>query len=63
MAALFQARVVQSVLSPIRMQQRFLNLHEYQSKALMQKFNVRVQKFAVADKADEAQQAAIKLRA
>ena len=36
-------------------QVRLLNLHEYQSKALMQQYNVRVQKFRVADRADQAQ--------
>jgi len=33
---------------------RFLNLHEYQSKSLMEKFGVRVQRGKVAGTADEA---------
>jgi hypothetical protein len=33
---------------------RFINLHEYQSKELMQRFNVAIQKFRVAETATEA---------
>lgn len=40
---------------------RFLNLHEYQSKELMEKYNVRVQKGYVADSAEEAKEVADKL--
>lgn len=46
----------------MRTQRRLLNLHEYQSKALMQQFDVRVQKFKVADKADDAQHFAEQLQ-
>lgn len=38
-----------------------LNLHEYQSKGLMQKYNVSVQKFRVADSAEDAQKFAKEL--
>lgn len=37
---------------------RCLNLHEYQSKALMQKYGIAVQKFEVADDASAATQKA-----
>jgi len=40
---------------------RFLNLHEYQSKALMSKYNVRVQKGEVASTPEEAEQVAERL--
>jgi hypothetical protein len=40
---------------------RFLNLHEYQSKALMNKYNVRVQKGEVASTPEEAEQVAERL--
>lgn len=33
---------------------RFLNLHEYQSKDLLQKYGVNVQKGSMADTADKA---------
>ena len=33
---------------------RYLNLHEYQSKELMAKYNVAVQKFRTAETAEEA---------
>lgn len=33
---------------------RFLNLHEYQSKDLMEKFNVQVQKGKMAESASAA---------
>ncbi len=36
---------------------RFLNLHEYQSKDLMNKFNVRVQRGIMADSAEKAEAA------
>ncbi|GAB5370347.1 hypothetical protein AAMO2058_001484800 [Amorphochlora amoebiformis] len=39
---------------PLRSQKRFLNLHEYQSKSLMSKFGVRVQKGMVAESPEEA---------
>lgn len=38
----------------ITTQKRFLNLHEYQSKGLMAKYDVRVQKGATADTPEEA---------
>ena len=37
---------------------RFLNLHEYQSKEVMEKFNVVVQKGDVADSAEKARKVA-----
>ena len=40
--------------SVLAMQQRFLNLHEYQSKDLMSKFDVRVQRGIMADSAEGA---------
>ena len=40
---------------------RNLNLHEYQSKELMQKFSIAVQKFKPADNAAQAEQAAREL--
>jgi succinyl-CoA synthetase beta subunit len=40
------------------MQKRFLNLHEYQSKGLMQKYGIAVQKFQTAETAAEAEAAA-----
>lgn len=42
-------------------QVRFLNLHEYQSKALMEKYGVNTQRFLVATTPDEAEKAAKKL--
>lgn len=42
-------------------QVRFLNLHEYQSKALMEKYGVNTQRFLVATTPDEAEKAANKL--
>ena len=42
---------------------RHLNLHEYQSKELMQKFSIAVQKFKPADNAAQAEQAARELSA
>lgn len=47
----------------LQAQARFLDLHEYQSKALMSKYNVRVQKGQVASSAEEAEQIAQSLRA
>jgi len=41
---------------------RYLNLHEYQSKDLMNKFNVRVQRGIMAETADAAEEAAKELR-
>ncbi len=40
---------------------RFINLHEYQSKQLMQRFNIAVQKFQVADTPEGATRAAQEL--
>lgn len=39
-------------------QVRHLNLHEYQSKQLMAKHNVNVQRFAIAESIDQAENAA-----
>jgi acyl-CoA synthetase (NDP forming) len=50
-----------TVRAPIAEQTRQLNLHEYQSKALMQKYNVTVQKFRPAESAAEAEAAAKEL--
>ncbi len=41
---------------------RRLNLHEYQSKELMTKYNVAVQKFKTAETAQQAEQYAKQLR-
>ncbi len=46
-----------------REQKRYLNLHEYQSKGLMAKYGVRVQKGQVAESAEEAKEIATKLKA
>ncbi len=48
-------------LSPVCNQYRMLNLHEYQSKWLMQQHQVRVQKFRVADSPELAQKYAEEL--
>lgn len=40
---------------------RCLNLHEYQSKELMSKYNIGVQKFIIAETAEDAGSAAKKL--
>jgi succinyl-CoA synthetase beta subunit len=40
---------------------RYLNLHEYQSKELMAKYGIRVQKGAVASSVEEAEQIATRL--
>eukprot|EP00043_Microstomoeca_roanoka_P006413 m.62580 g.62580 ORF g.62580 m.62580 type:complete len:423 (+) comp13403_c0_seq1:117-1385(+) len=45
------------------LQVRNLNLHEYQSKELMQRFGVAVQPFRTAETADQAEQGARELRA
>ena len=37
---------------------RNLNLHEYQSKALMEKYNVRVQRWRLAKTPEEAEEQA-----
>lgn len=42
-------------------QQRYLNLHEYQSKQLMEKYGVRVQRGSVASTPDEAKHIAEQL--
>lgn len=39
-------------------QVRYLNLHEYQSKQLMAKHNVNVQRFAIAETVEQAENAA-----
>lgn len=46
-----------------RVQRRALNLHEYQSKEQMLKYNVAVQKFRTADTAEQAEQYARELSA
>lgn len=47
----------------VNIQVRHLNLHEYQSKNLMSKYNVRVQKGLTASTPEEAEAAAKKLLA
>ncbi|KAG0208720.1 Succinate--CoA ligase [GDP-forming] subunit beta, mitochondrial [Mortierella sp. GBA30] len=44
-------------------QVRYLNLHEYQSKQLMAKHNVNVQRFAIAETVEQAENAAKGLKA
>ncbi|KAF9960901.1 Succinate--CoA ligase [GDP-forming] subunit beta, mitochondrial [Mortierella alpina] len=44
-------------------QVRYLNLHEYQSKQLMAKHNVNVQRFAIAETVEQAENAARGLKA
>ncbi|KAF9978944.1 Succinate--CoA ligase [GDP-forming] subunit beta, mitochondrial [Mortierella antarctica] len=44
-------------------QVRYLNLHEYQSKQLMAKHNVNVQRFAIAETVEQAETAARGLKA
>lgn len=53
---------LQSAAKPMqRVAVRHLNLHEYQSKALMAKYNVRVQKGMVASTPEEAERIAVQL--
>lgn len=40
---------------------RFINLHEYQAKALMEKAGVNIQKFRVGETAEEIEKAAKEL--
>lgn len=42
-------------------QVRYLNLHEYQSKQLMAKHNINVQRFAIAETVEQAENAALGL--
>ncbi|KAG0359290.1 Succinate--CoA ligase [GDP-forming] subunit beta, mitochondrial [Podila minutissima] len=44
-------------------QVRYLNLHEYQSKQLMAKHNINVQRFAIAETVEQAENAARGLKA
>ncbi|KAG0329232.1 Succinate--CoA ligase [GDP-forming] subunit beta, mitochondrial [Podila horticola] len=44
-------------------QVRYLNLHEYQSKQLMAKHNINVQRFAIAETVEQAENAALGLKA
>eukprot|EP01102_Stenamoeba_stenopodia_P004775 TRINITY_DN1513_c0_g2_i1.p1 TRINITY_DN1513_c0_g2~~TRINITY_DN1513_c0_g2_i1.p1 ORF type:complete len:423 (+),score=150.99 TRINITY_DN1513_c0_g2_i1:122-1390(+) len=55
--------VLRSVKSSMVAQARFLNLHEFQSKELMNKFGVNTQRWALATTAEEAKSAAINLKA
>ena len=60
-ATLITSRL-QSAAKPVqRVAVRHLNLHEYQSKALMAKYNVRVQKGMVASTPEEAERIAVQL--
>ncbi len=56
-------RGLRAVSSPLHVVRgaRALNLHEYQSKELMQKFDVSIQKFKAANTAAEAEAAAKQL--
>ncbi len=54
----FKSTVTRTRQSLVNNPVRHLNLHEYQSKDLMNKFNVRVQRGKVADTAEQAQQIA-----
>lgn len=49
--------------SSAALQLRCLNLHEYQSKELMSRYQINTQKFKVAKTADEAAKAATELGA
>ena len=53
-------RVTPASLTPLSATQhvRHLNLHEYQSKELMQKYNISIQKFKAVDNAKDAEKAA-----
>ena len=42
-------------------QRRFLNLHEYQAKSLLDKYGVATQQFRVVDNASDAKKAALDL--
>ncbi|KAI1298313.1 Succinate--CoA ligase [GDP-forming] subunit beta, mitochondrial [Mortierella claussenii] len=44
-------------------QVRYLNLHEYQSKQLMAKHNINVQRFAIVESVEQAHNAALGLKA
>eukprot|EP00124_Ichthyophonus_hoferi_P001801 Ihof_evm1s105 gene=Ihof_evmTU1s105 len=46
---------------PTVTQLRFLNLHEYQSKELMEKFDIPIQKFCTVDNASDARAASAAL--
>jgi len=46
-----------------QLQKRFFNLHEYQSKQLMDKFNVKNQRWQLAESAEQAEKAAESLQA
>lgn len=39
-------------------QVRYLNLHEYQAKQMMAQYNINVQRFAIAETIEQAQNAA-----
>lgn len=55
--------VFQSVKTSLVSQARFLNLHEFQSKELMNKFGVNTQRWALATTPEEAKTAAVNLKA
>ena len=57
-ACIAGTRSAVSVRSPIHGQRRFLNLHEYQSKDLMESFGTRVQKGKMAETAAGAKDVA-----
>mmetsp|Transcript_17791 Transcript_17791/g.26483 ORF Transcript_17791/g.26483 Transcript_17791/m.26483 type:complete len:423 (-) Transcript_17791:72-1340(-) len=52
-----------AVASMPQLQKRFFNLHEYQSKQLMDKFNVKNQRWQLAESAEQAEKAAESLQA
>ena len=49
--------------APLTQQRRFLDLHEYQSKGLAERFNVRVQKGYMAETPEETEAHATQLLA
>lgn len=57
------ARMYPSAQASLEMQRRFLNLHEYQSKELLDKFGVKTQRWRLAESPEEAQKAAEELGA
>ncbi|KAG0345151.1 Succinate--CoA ligase [GDP-forming] subunit beta, mitochondrial [Podila humilis] len=54
---------LQAMVMASQVQVRHLNLHEYQSKQLMTKHNINVQKFAIAETVEQAANAAFSLKA
>jgi len=61
LCAMFAKRCPLLLPRPARMQVRHLNLHEYQSKAVLDKFGVNTQKWRLATNASEAKKAIVEL--